>query len=76
MVFGKTVTVEEAGHDKYGRTISTVFVEGLNANAEMVKLGMAWVYRKYMKDSSLLELEETARNQRLGLWDDPAPIPP
>jgi endonuclease YncB( thermonuclease family) len=76
LVFGKTVTVEEAGQDKYGRTIGTVFIDEVNANTEMVKLGMAWVYRKYMKDPYLLELEEAARNQRLGLWNDPAPFPP
>ena len=46
MVFQKRVTVAEAGSDRYGRVLGTVFVSGQNINAAMVEQGMAWVYRK------------------------------
>lgn len=76
MVFGQVVEVAGVGLDKYGRTIGTVTVGAVNANAAMVQQGYAWAYRKYLQDPELLTWEATARNQRLGLWDDPKAIPP
>jgi endonuclease YncB( thermonuclease family) len=37
---------------------------------------LAWWYRKYSKDQNLSQLESEARKARLGLWADPAPVPP
>ena len=76
MVFNKTITVEKETTDKYGRTVGTLFVEGVDANKEQVKLGMAWVYRKYLHDQSLIPLEETARQSKVGLWADANPMAP
>lgn len=76
MVFGKEVQVEERGKDRYKRTLGRVVVNGLEANAEMVRQGYAWVYRKYSKNPDLLRLESAAREAKLGLWADPEPIPP
>lgn len=76
LVFGKSVTVVEQGHDKYKRTIGRVYQGNVDVNAEQVKQGMAWVYRKYSKDKTLLPLEAEAKAQRLGLWADSNPIPP
>jgi len=64
------------GHDRYRRTIGRVFQDEVDVSAEQVKQGMAWVYRKYSKDVSLLPLENEARVQRLGLWADVEPVPP
>jgi endonuclease YncB( thermonuclease family) len=50
---------------------------GVDANAEQVRLGMAWVYVRYApKNSPLYELESAARAQRVGLWAEPTPVPP
>ena len=76
MVFGKEVQVEERGKDRYKRTLGRVVVNGLDANAEMVRQGYAWVYRKYSKNPDLLRLESAAREAKLGLWADPEPVPP
>lgn len=75
-VFRKTVTVADAGRDRYGRVIGTIHVAGIDANAEMVRMGMAWVYRRYATDRSLFELESEARGAKRGLWADSAPVPP
>jgi len=40
MVFGKDVQVEERGQDRYKRTLGRVLVNGLDANAEMVRQGL------------------------------------
>ena len=76
LAFQKQALVEIAAKDRYGRTIGVVFVDGLNVNAELVKQGMAWVYRKYTDDERLYVLESEAKQAKRGLWLDKNPIPP
>ena len=76
LAFQKQALVEIAAKDRYGRTIGVVFVDGLNVNAELVKQGMAWVYRKYTDDERLYILESEAKQAKRGLWLDENPIPP
>jgi endonuclease YncB( thermonuclease family) len=48
MVFGKEVTLQTYGKDKYGRTLAKVFLpDGTNVNHELVKDGWCWWYPKY-----------------------------
>jgi micrococcal nuclease len=74
-----TVTVEQKGVGKYDRIIGVVYSDaGMNLNREMVKLGYAWVYKKYCRETFCDEwsiLEEAARNNKVGLWKQQA-IPP
>ena len=51
-------------------------MDGLDVNRELVAQGVAWVYRKYSDDAELLRLEAEAKQNGLGLWADPNPIPP
>ncbi len=37
-------------------------------NAEMVRRGAAWVFRRYSDDPALLRSEAEARAARRGLW--------
>lgn len=78
LVHGKTVTVKVQDIDRYGRTVGRVYVNELDVNAEMVKLGAAWVYRKYASDQSLYALEKQAKQKRAGIWNLPEAeqIPP
>lgn len=39
-----------------------------NVSLFMVKNGHAWVSKRYGKDASLLELQEKAKQERIGLW--------
>lgn len=79
MVAGKVVDVEPVDQDRYGRTVGIVTVAGRNLNEELVKFGFAWVYRQYCRRgecSTWLKEEGQARAARIGLWVDPAPVPP
>ena len=76
MVFNKTIKVDKETTDKYGRTVGTLIIEGVDANKEQVKRGMAWVYKQYLHDQSLIPLEETARQTKVGLWADATPMAP
>lgn len=71
LAFNKTARVKVQDIDRYGRTVGRVFVDGLDVNAEMVKRGAAWVYRKYAKDAGLFKLEEQAKREKRGLWSLP-----
>jgi micrococcal nuclease len=77
-VFGKEVTLQTHGTDKYGRTLAAVLLsDGTNANHVLVKDGWYWWYRKYAPEDTVLEgLERDARKTRKGLWSDPDPVPP
>ena len=71
LVFGKKVRVVKQDVDRYGRIVGRVYLGDLDVNAEMVRLGYAWVYRKYAKDKTLYELEKQAQAERQGLWAVP-----
>jgi endonuclease YncB( thermonuclease family) len=72
LVLNRTVEIKPYGQDRYGRTLAEVFVEGKNVNLEMVKAGLAEVYRGAPALGLDLGLyrkaEEDARNARLGMW--------
>jgi len=72
----KAARVETSGHDRYGRTVGTVYVDGLDVNAEQVRRGMAWAYRRYVQNPHLVELEQEARAAGRGLWVDAQPVEP
>lgn len=68
LVFGKDVTLRVQTRDRYGRTVARAYAGPVDVNAEMIRQGGAWVYRDYLKDRSLLKLEEDARQAKRGLW--------
>lgn len=68
LVFGKHAQLQVQGHDRYGRTVARVSVNGRDVNEAMVAQGAAWVYRAYNKDKSLLQVEAQARAAERGLW--------
>lgn len=73
---GKEAQVADSGKDRYGRTLGRVTCDGVDANAEQVRRGMAWVFDRYVQDRSLYFLQEEARAARRGLWADLKPVPP
>ncbi len=82
MVYGKDVDVDWQKQDRYGRTVGKVIVNGLNANLEQVRLGMAWYYKKYQNELVLddrldyLHAHENAEKSKVGLWVDKSPVAP
>lgn len=74
--YGKQASIEVVDVDRYERLVGRVMCEGVNANKAQVRSGIAWVYRKYLRDASLIDLENEARANHRGLWADARPIPP
>lgn len=76
-VFGKEVKLEYLKKDRYGRFIGhIIYKDSLNLGKELLRNGLAWHYRKYSKDSILQALEDNARKNKLGLWQDKNAIAP
>lgn len=73
---GRDAVIEGGGRDRYWRVVGRVRCDGIDASAEQVRRGMAWVFDRYATDRALYAIQEEARAARLGLWSDPAPIPP
>ena len=73
LVFGKQVTLQTHGLDKYGRTLADVLLpDGMNLNQEFLKQGWCWWYQKYAPGDTVLEgFEAEAREGRKGLWAEP-----
>jgi len=76
LVGKRQVTATWRQLDRYQRPIAQVRVDGLDVNAELVRLGLAWVYTQYATDRSLVALEQDARRERRGLWADAHPVEP
>ncbi len=72
----KRAVVKPQTTDRYGRTVARVECDGVDANVEQVRAGMAWVFDKYVTDRSLYAVQDEARNARRGLWADKEPMPP
>jgi micrococcal nuclease len=79
MVFKQHVKVVVYNTGKYGRTIGVVYIGQKCLNEELVKNGLAWIYKRYCSESFCnhwLKLEQDARANKLGLWTYDNPIPP
>lgn len=75
--YGKEVKLIGNVRDRYGRTVAqVVLTDGTNVNYQLVKNGYAWQYKAYSKSTELANLEEQARQNHLGLWQDTNPTPP
>ena len=76
MVFGKVVEARPITTDRYGRTIAWIYFDGTCLNEELLKVGLAWHYKRYSSEKHLAELETEARQKKAGLWSDPYSVPP
>lgn len=78
LCFEQEIVVEWNGDkDRNGRYICILYtLDGLNINQEMIRKGMAWHFKKYSSDEIYSQLENEARQGKVGLWKDPNPIAP
>lgn len=73
LVFGKAVQVEPFEQDRYDRLVARLWLGELDVNAEMIKRGYAWVYRRYADDPTYCAYEKAARDLKRGLWSPTQP---
>jgi endonuclease YncB( thermonuclease family) len=70
------VVLRTSGKDRFGRVLGRVECAGVDASAEQVRRGMAWVFDRYVTDHGLYALQHKAREARLGLWAENNPVAP
>jgi micrococcal nuclease len=71
LVLGKSVDVEPYQQDRYDRLVARLWLGNIDVNAEMVKRGMAWTYRRYADEVAYCAYEHGARDLKRGLWSLP-----
>jgi endonuclease YncB( thermonuclease family) len=82
LVFNKDVEISWEKRDRYQRILGKVLLDKQDICLEQVKRGMAWHYKQYQRDQSLEDrtvydlAEKKAREAKLGLWADDAPVEP
>lgn len=79
MVISKHVRLEVMTIDRDKSTVAIVWTVDNIVNKEMIKSGWAWAYRQHLDSphaSEYIDLEEQARNERRGLWEQSDPRPP
>lgn len=81
-VFRKAVTVNWNKRDRYGRLIGKVLAGERDVGLSLIQAGLAWHYKAYEREQSATDrqvygdAELEARERRVGLWADVAPVPP
>lgn len=76
---GQVVVVEVVDRDKWGREVARISVDGEDINLALIRNGLAWAYRQYLRDTyrgPYIVAEEAARSEGRGLWRDTNPTPP
>ena len=72
MVLNKTVDIKGYGLGRYGRILGVIYLNGKNINLEMVKAGLAEVYKgkppKGFNIESYRHAETEARTAQRGMW--------
>ena len=91
LLLNREVLLEGGKKDKYGRLLGKIRVQPpdcrrcgrtLDANLEMLTVGLAWWYRYYAREQSAEDrsryefAEREARARRAGLWQQDNPTPP
>jgi len=80
--FAKEVQVEVIKLDRYRRSVGKVISQGTDCGLRQIELGLAWHYKAYAREQSPADrqsyaaAEDLAHERKLGLWSDPAAIPP
>lgn len=78
LILNKRVRVDIVyNDDRYNRLIANISTPKYpDISLVMVRLGAAWVYRQFSRDPNFLDVEDSAKARRKGLWSESRPVPP
>jgi len=81
-LFGRQVQLKPLTIDRYGRLIAMVYIDGIDAGLQLLKAGLAWPHYRDLGEAPAdvqhryLAAGGLAKEQGIGLWIDPNPVPP
>jgi endonuclease YncB( thermonuclease family) len=74
LIGSRRVDCDGLNFDRYGRVVAICRVDGKDIGEEMLAIGQAVTYRKYLEgsqvDTAYLEAERHARDAKRGLWNE------
>jgi len=74
LVLDKMIEVNTNKKDRYNRHLGEIYIhntkESIFVNAKMIKSGNAWVYKTYTNNPYLKNLEDYAKMNKKGLWNE------
>ena len=80
LVLDKIIEVNTNKKDRYNRHLGEIYIhntkESIFVNAKMIKSGNAWVYKTYANNPYLKNLEDYAKMNKKGLWNEKKIIEP
>jgi endonuclease YncB( thermonuclease family) len=68
LVYRRAVELEPIEQDQYDRLVARLWVGDMDVNAELLKRGAAWVYRRYAHEAAYCAYEKSARDLGRGVW--------
>lgn len=68
LIKGKEVTCYYHYKDVYNRYLAKCYVDEVEVNKELLRNGMAIIYSYSASDSDAKELEDLARDKKIGIW--------
>lgn len=75
-VLGQPVRLQQVGTDDYGRELAVVYWRGQDLGRWLVEQGLAWSYAVGSQRAPYATEQGQAREQKRGLFAQPAPEPP
>lgn len=80
LIQNKKIEVHVNKKDRYNRQLGEIYIheadKSIFINAKMLKSGSAWVYKHYRNNMYLMNLENSARINKNGLWNENDPLEP
>ena len=80
LVLDKMIEVNTNKKDRYNRHLGEIYIHNTNesifVNAKMIKSGNAWVYKTHTNNPYLKNLENYAKVNKKGLWNEKKIIEP
>lgn len=79
---GKRVIVHWRKHDRYGRIVGTIQLDGTDMNIDQLHAGLAWHFKRYAHEqprderATYADAEVRAQAAHLGLWRERDQLPP
>lgn len=67
-ILDRNITIQKKTIDRYGRLVAKVFLDERDIIKEMIAEGHVWVYKKYLDDYSLEDIQKSAHNNQVGIW--------
>lgn len=62
--------------DNFERPLAQIYVGDMHVNAEMIRTGNAWHFKRYNQSKELADLEIEAKKEKRGLWGTDNPQAP